>query len=211
MEIKLTDEQIEKARKAYFGASPICRELSLNGLLAAAPYLQAPWAMPTEEEINTLRRFTLSDTLTFINAYRITMLSEFIAARNATLKPKPTEARLDDQAAKKWEEMANQAEQNADYYRSLVYQIGKHFGIEAYTSDDGSVQQNILCEKVPELVAEFIAKHAPVDPAVKAVNAILNNPHTAATRAEVLVAAVREADAKATQYFGRLERKAKKP
>lgn len=54
-----------------------------------------------------------------------------------------------------WEETAAQYARNADYYRDLVVQIGKHFGEKARTSDDGSVQDDVLCAKVPELVAEL--------------------------------------------------------
>lgn len=51
-----------------------------------------------------------------------------------------------------WVESARQFARNADYYRSLVVQIGELFGEEAKTSDDGSVQHDVLCAKVPELV-----------------------------------------------------------
>lgn len=52
-----------------------------------------------------------------------------------------------------WKDTAAQMSRNADYYRGLVVQIGKLLGKEAYISDDGSVQEDILCAKVPELVA----------------------------------------------------------
>ena len=52
-----------------------------------------------------------------------------------------------------WYDTAAQMSRNADYYRGLVVQIGKMFGAEAYISDDGSVQDDVLCAKVPELVA----------------------------------------------------------
>jgi hypothetical protein len=54
-----------------------------------------------------------------------------------------------------WEETAAQFSRNADYYRGLVVEIGENFGEEAYTSDDGSLQQDVLCAKVPELVKEL--------------------------------------------------------
>ncbi|MCK9567707.1 hypothetical protein M0R72_02005 [Candidatus Pacearchaeota archaeon] len=52
-----------------------------------------------------------------------------------------------------WYDTAAQMSRNADYYRGLVVQIGKMLGDEAYISDDGSVQDEILCAKIPELVA----------------------------------------------------------
>ena len=41
---------------------------------------------------------------------------------------------------------------NAEFYRGLLTKIGEGFGIEAKTSDDGSVQEDVLALKVPELV-----------------------------------------------------------
>ena len=52
-----------------------------------------------------------------------------------------------------WYDTAAQMSRNADYYRGLVQKIGKMLGKEAYTSDDGSIQDDILCAKIPELVA----------------------------------------------------------
>jgi hypothetical protein len=52
-----------------------------------------------------------------------------------------------------WYDTAAQMSRNADYYRGLVVQIGQMFGAEAYISDDGSVQDDVLCAKVPEMVA----------------------------------------------------------
>lgn len=54
-----------------------------------------------------------------------------------------------------WKETAAQHLRNEDYYRGLVQEIGKHFGADSYTSDDGSIQQDILCAKVPDLVARM--------------------------------------------------------
>jgi hypothetical protein len=65
------------------------------------------------------------------------------------------ESRVRELEAEKegWKETAKQHCKNEDYYRGLVQEIGKHFGADAYTSDDGSIQQDILCAKVPDLVA----------------------------------------------------------
>ena len=51
-----------------------------------------------------------------------------------------------------WYDTAAQHARNEEYYRGLVIQIGEMLGDEAYISDDGSVQQDVLCAKVPELV-----------------------------------------------------------
>jgi hypothetical protein len=52
-----------------------------------------------------------------------------------------------------WYHTAMQEHRNCEYYRGLVEQIGKMLGEEACISDDGSVQDDVLCAKVPELVA----------------------------------------------------------
>lgn len=54
-----------------------------------------------------------------------------------------------------WMEDAARHWSNEDFYRGLVYKIGELFGVEARTSDDGSVQQDVLALKVPELVTRL--------------------------------------------------------
>ena len=56
-----------------------------------------------------------------------------------------------------WMDTASMHCRNEEYYRNLVIEIGKMLGPEAYISDDGSVQEDILCAKVPELVRELTA------------------------------------------------------
>lgn len=51
-----------------------------------------------------------------------------------------------------WKDTAEQFSKGMTYYRSLVVRIGHDFGSAAYISDDGSVQTDVLCDKVPELV-----------------------------------------------------------
>lgn len=55
-------------------------------------------------------------------------------------------------SANMWAETAQQYAKDAAYYRGLVERIGKVFGKEAYTADDGTVGDSVLCVKVPELV-----------------------------------------------------------
>ena len=52
-----------------------------------------------------------------------------------------------------WLDFAGQQQRNATYYRGIVQEIGEPFGIESRTSDDGSVQDEVLILKVPELVS----------------------------------------------------------
>ncbi len=59
-----------------------------------------------------------------------------------------------------WMETAGQHCRNEEYYRGLVQEIGMMFDKEAFTSEDGSVQQDVLCAKVPQLVAELRKRHS---------------------------------------------------
>lgn len=52
-----------------------------------------------------------------------------------------------------WIETAAQFSRNEDYYRGLVTEIGEGLGDEAFIADDGSRSQDVLCAKVPGLVA----------------------------------------------------------
>lgn len=54
-----------------------------------------------------------------------------------------------------WMATAAQGYRNADYYRGLVVQCGNAIGPKAYIADDGSVSDDCLCAKVPELVEEI--------------------------------------------------------
>jgi len=57
-----------------------------------------------------------------------------------------------------WTDTAKYHCKNEVYYRDLIQNIGKMFGDEAYVSDDGSKQQDVLCAKVPELVLNLLNK-----------------------------------------------------
>ena len=54
-----------------------------------------------------------------------------------------------------WIETARQHLRNKEFYRGLVNQIAVPFGMAAYVSDDGSVREDVLALKVPELVARL--------------------------------------------------------
>ena len=51
-----------------------------------------------------------------------------------------------------WMDTAAQNQRNADYYRGLLVKCGKAIGEPAYIADDGSISDDVLCAKVPELV-----------------------------------------------------------
>lgn len=69
----------------------------------------------------------------------------------------PRDARIAQltQERDNWQATAEQAQDNTEYYRGLVQEIGGMLGDEAYT-DDGSKSDAILCAKVPELVGELL-------------------------------------------------------
>lgn len=54
-----------------------------------------------------------------------------------------------------WMETAAQGYRDAEFYRGIVVQIGTPFGVAARTSDDGSIQQDVLVLRVPELVEKL--------------------------------------------------------
>ncbi len=61
-----------------------------------------------------------------------------------------------------WEETARQHARNEQYYHGLLVEVGRVLGPEAFTADDGSVQADVLCAKVPELVRRRLGRGEPV-------------------------------------------------
>lgn len=64
-----------------------------------------------------------------------------------------TEVRKLQQERDNWIGTARQHLRNEEFYHGIVTKIGETFGVDAETSDDGSVQDRVLALKVPELVA----------------------------------------------------------
>ena len=52
-----------------------------------------------------------------------------------------------------WMETAAQNQRNADYYRGLLVRCGKTIGDRAFIADDGTRSQDVLCAKIPEIIA----------------------------------------------------------
>lgn len=52
-----------------------------------------------------------------------------------------------------WMDTAAQYARNEEYYRGLLDECAKHLGAAAYTADDGTVMDEPLRLKIPELVA----------------------------------------------------------
>lgn len=59
-----------------------------------------------------------------------------------------------DKQADNWEETARSLSKDRDYYKELVVSIGKIFDKDALTADDGIVHEELLCAKIPTLVAK---------------------------------------------------------
>lgn len=55
-----------------------------------------------------------------------------------------------------WMADSAQYASGCDYYRGLLMRCGKAIGGAAYTADDGSIQDTVLCAKIPELVEELV-------------------------------------------------------
>lgn len=54
-----------------------------------------------------------------------------------------------------WMETAAMFSKNADFYRGMLEQCARLLGPSVYVSDDGSVQEDPLMLKIPELVREL--------------------------------------------------------
>jgi hypothetical protein len=54
-----------------------------------------------------------------------------------------------------WQESARHYASGLEYYRGLVDECAKHLGPEVFVCDDGSISQDALRAKVPELVAKL--------------------------------------------------------
>lgn len=59
-----------------------------------------------------------------------------------------------------WVDTAAELARNMEYYRGLMDRIGRAIGREAYTADDGSVSQDVLRAKVPEIIERVLSERA---------------------------------------------------
>ena len=51
-----------------------------------------------------------------------------------------------------WMDTATQYAKDSDYYRELLERCGEAIGDRAYTADDGTRTENVLCEAIPEII-----------------------------------------------------------
>jgi hypothetical protein len=54
-----------------------------------------------------------------------------------------------------WIEFAAQQQRNTNFYMGILDECAEKLGAEAYTSDDGSVQDSPVRLKIPELIAKL--------------------------------------------------------
>jgi hypothetical protein len=58
-----------------------------------------------------------------------------------------------------WMETAAAESRNTAYYRGLLDEVAAYLGPEVFISDDGTVNENPLRSKIPELVARLAASN----------------------------------------------------
>ena len=58
-----------------------------------------------------------------------------------------------------WMSDAAQYHKNSEYYRGLLVQCGKSIGDRAYICDDGTRSEDVLCAKIPEIIANDYNQH----------------------------------------------------
>lgn len=83
-----------------------------------------------------------------------------------------------------WERTAADMANGMAFYRDIVRQAGQHFGPAVYTSDDGSVQDEVLAPKVPELAAAVVAERDEAVQEFEVMNARLGEVIIAKAQAE---------------------------
>lgn len=82
-----------------------------------------------------------------------------------------------EQERDNWMETARQHLRNEVFWRDLVYQTAEHLGAEVYVSDDGSVQDEPLGLKVPEIVGKMADRIAALERVVEAARKMLAYIH----------------------------------
>lgn len=71
-------------------------------------------------------------------------------------RPGPRGDRQAQPETNSWQETARRYASDADFYRGIVQQVGELFGDKVKTSDDGSVQDQVLALKVFDAVRELM-------------------------------------------------------
>lgn len=56
-----------------------------------------------------------------------------------------------------WFEIAGQMARTGDFYRELIERCGRAIGTPAYTCDDGTISEDVLALRVPEIIEEMFS------------------------------------------------------
>jgi len=66
--------------------------------------------------------------------------------------------------AEYWKSVAEQAMRNVEFYQGLLDDCARHLGVEAFTADDGSIMEEPVRLKIPELVQKLVLKKRKLSP-----------------------------------------------
>lgn len=58
-----------------------------------------------------------------------------------------------------WMDSWAQAQRNADFYRGLLNDVANYLGPDVYRADDGTIMEDPLLLKIPELIARLIQEN----------------------------------------------------
>lgn len=120
--------------------------------------------MTTASGGERLTSIPIRSATVFADAARCGMVREAFRPGDVAMGMEPCDVGPVDEcpggSAQAWYSTAAQMARNAEYYRGLLVRIGEMLGVEAYTADDGSISDSVLCAKLPELLA-YRLKQAP--------------------------------------------------
>lgn len=60
-----------------------------------------------------------------------------------------------------WMQTAADGYRGAELYHNLLEECGKHIGVEAFTDDEGVIQEDVVAQKVPGLVHKLANRPTP--------------------------------------------------
>ena len=66
-----------------------------------------------------------------------------------------------------WKESARKFANEVQFYKDILVRIGMLIGDEAYISDDGSKQEDVLVKKLPQLVYDMVSAKQQYDGIIK--------------------------------------------
>jgi len=55
-----------------------------------------------------------------------------------------------------WMQIAAQHSRNEEYYRGLLVKCGEIIGKRSFECDDGTISDDVLCAKIPEILETYV-------------------------------------------------------